>query len=83
MMSCREVAELSTEYLEGSLPFWRRMAVRMHLAMCRRCPAFMDQLRKTIELLGRLPPDPMPQETRAKLIMQFREANARTRRGGA
>ena len=81
MMSCKEVAELSTEYLEGSLPFWRRMAVRMHLAMCRRCPAFMDQLRKTIELLGRLPPEPVPQEKCAELIRQFREANARTRRG--
>jgi hypothetical protein len=81
MMTCKEVAELSTEYLEGSLPFWRRMAIRMHLAMCHCCPGFMDQLRKTIALLERLPPDPVPHETRAELIRQFRERS--TRRGSA
>ncbi|MGH7272630.1 MAG: anti-sigma factor family protein [Polyangiaceae bacterium] len=73
MMRCTEVTELTTEYLNGRLPFWHRLAFRMHVAMCRHCRAFLDHVRKTITLLGRLPPQPVPPETRAELLRQFRQ----------
>ncbi len=75
MMKCKEVTELATEYVDGGLPFWRRLAFRMHVAMCRHCRAFLDQVRKTIALLGRLPPPPVPLETRTELLKQFRRRN--------
>lgn len=44
MMTCREVSTLlSTGRLDDAA--WRaRMAVRLHLAMCRHCRAFKRQL---------------------------------------
>ncbi len=44
MMTCREVSTLvSSGQLAGAPPL-RRLAVRMHLAMCRHCRAFVRQL---------------------------------------
>jgi anti-sigma factor RsiW len=83
MMSCKEVTEAATDYLDGNLPFWRKMALRMHVAMCRHCRAFLDQLRKTVALLGQLPQAPVAQETRAELVRQFRERNKPGARGGS
>lgn len=47
MPSCREVKDHLTEYLDGSLPFHRRMGIRLHLMMCRMC----DGLRRALEAL--------------------------------
>jgi hypothetical protein len=45
MMTCKEVSTLvSMEHLEEA-PRARRMAVRLHLMMCRHCRAFRRQLR--------------------------------------
>ncbi|MEN8150923.1 MAG: hypothetical protein ABFS86_13960 [Planctomycetota bacterium] len=37
MMSCREAAEAMTEAQLSPLPFRRRIALKMHLLMCRLC----------------------------------------------
>lgn len=44
MINCREVAELlSSGHLSGS-PLRTRLAVRLHLSMCRFCRRFAAQL---------------------------------------
>lgn len=56
MPSCRELAEHASEYLDGELPLWRRLGFRLHLAICRACEAFLEQLamtRRTLRLVGR------------------------------
>lgn len=60
MLSCKELTELSTDYLKENLPWRHRLRVRVHLWMCRHCPKYVDQLRKVIGLLGRLPTEPVP-----------------------
>jgi anti-sigma factor RsiW len=75
MISCKEVTELATTYIDGGLPFWRRLAFRMHVGMCKNCARFLDQVRKTIRLLGQLPPSPVATATRAELLKQFRQRN--------
>jgi hypothetical protein len=54
MMSCREVTELASQYVERDLPFGKRVAIRLHVAMCVHCRRFVRQLRVTIELLRTL-----------------------------
>ena len=34
MLKCRDVTELTTEYMEGALPPARWLAVRFHFAIC-------------------------------------------------
>jgi hypothetical protein len=79
MLSCREVTELSTRLLEGGLPFWPRMQLRMHLSMCRHCRAFVDQLRKTVQVVARVPRRPISEASRATALRRFREQTPRPR----
>lgn len=73
MLSCKEVTELATAYMERDLSFWKRLEFRMHVAMCQHCRAFMDQVKKTVDVLSRLPREPAPPEARAELLRKFRE----------
>jgi hypothetical protein len=57
MLTCQEVTELSTELLEGTLSWRLRWQVRIHLAMCRLCRRYIEQLRLTIAALRRLRPE--------------------------
>jgi predicted anti-sigma-YlaC factor YlaD len=61
MPTCRDMTELSTDYLERALGWRARVAVRWHLAFCGLCRAYYDQLAKTTRLLRFRPlagPDP-------------------------
>ncbi|WP_137152699.1 zf-HC2 domain-containing protein [Devosia sp. FKR38] len=51
MLSCRELSETATDYLEGALTLRQRVGVTMHLLMCKHCRAYVDQLAKTVSLL--------------------------------
>ena len=57
---CREMAELVTDYLEGDLPWHRRLAARLHLFLCTACTHYFDQMRRTIDLLRNAPPPILP-----------------------
>jgi predicted anti-sigma-YlaC factor YlaD len=44
MMTCKEVSMLISAGGLSDAPFARRLAVRLHLAMCRHCRAFRRQV---------------------------------------
>lgn len=71
-MTCRELVELVTEYLEGGLSAVERTRFEAHLASCAGCRAYLDQFRHTIEALGRLPEESLSSEARAALLDAFR-----------
>ncbi len=75
MMSCKEITERSTAFLERELPFWQALEFRMHVMMCRHCRALMGQLRKTIQVLHELPREPVPAQVSADLLQRYRERN--------
>jgi anti-sigma factor RsiW len=72
LLVCRDVSELTTEYLDDSLPWRKRMGMRFHLAICSFCRRHLAQVRATIGLLGRLPPVPVSQVTEDRLLAQLR-----------
>jgi predicted anti-sigma-YlaC factor YlaD len=76
MLSCRDVTEIVTEYLEGRLSLADRMRLQMHLGMCRHCRAYLRQMRQTIALVGSLSKDEveakMPEDVREELLRRFR-----------
>lgn len=75
MMSCREVAALANDHVDGRLTRAQRVGVRLHLLMCTHCRRAVRQLRATIALvreLGRAPtPAPAP-VTEQALLDAFR-----------
>ena len=45
MHSCRDVTRLISESMDRSLPFGKRVGVRLHLLVCRFCARYERQLR--------------------------------------
>ena len=72
-MTCREVVELMTEYLEGTLSVGDRSRFEDHLAGCKGCQAYLVQLRTTMRMLGTLPAEPMSEHLKVELIRAFRD----------
>jgi predicted anti-sigma-YlaC factor YlaD len=71
-MSCKEIVELVTEYLEGSLPAHEVRRFQAHLELCEGCVNYLDQMRTSIALSGRLTAESLDPLTRSALIDTFR-----------
>jgi predicted anti-sigma-YlaC factor YlaD len=71
-MSCKELVELLTEYLEGTLPPADRLRFDAHLALCEGCRIYLDQMRTTIRTLGRLREEFIPPQAMEDLLRVFR-----------
>ena len=56
MPTCEEVAQKASEYLDGELSFREAMLLRLHLAMCKTCNAFVRSIRRVIKLAPQLLP---------------------------
>lgn len=75
MLTCREVTELVTDYLEGRMRLGQRVRVQLHLGMCSRCRAYLRQMRVTIRTLGKMPDEEIPADVRDELLERFRAIN--------
>lgn len=53
-IDCRHAVELIGEYLEGRLTRRDRRRLEHHLAACDACATYLEQMRVTIELTGRV-----------------------------
>ena len=71
-LTCRELVELVTEYLEGALPAAERMRFEAHLAECEGCTTYLEHMQQTIRLLGCLSEDHVSPEAQEKLLGAFR-----------
>jgi len=70
-VTCREMVELVTAYLEGRLAAGERARFDEHLAICEGCQAYLDEMRGTLRALGRLPEDRLSPEARDTLLAAF------------
>jgi anti-sigma factor RsiW len=75
-MNCRSLVELVTGYLEDALPEADRAAIDAHLADCDGCTAYLEQIRTTIRITGRLAEEQIPPEAREPLLRVFRDQRA-------
>jgi anti-sigma factor RsiW len=71
-MSCRELVELVTDYLEDALDPVTRQRFEQHLQVCDGCVAYVDQMRTTVRLLGEVPEESLSPEARDRLLAAFR-----------
>ena len=72
-LSCQELVELVTAYLEGALPPADAARFEAHISACEGCTRFLDQIRVTIELAGTLRPEDLSPEAEAELLGAFRD----------
>ena len=77
-MSCNELVEVITDYLEGALPAGAVARFEAHLAGCEGCQAYLEQMRQTIDALGHLPPESLSPEAGRRLLAAFRDWRAAT-----
>lgn len=71
-LSCRELVELVTDYLEGALPEAESARFEAHIARCDGCEGYVEQIRQTIDLLGRYPVEALSPEAERELLEAFR-----------
>ena len=72
-LSCRELVELVTDYLEGALSPEDRARFDEHLRVCDGCSAYLEQFRETIRLTGTLREDSIEPAARDELLEQFKD----------
>ena len=75
-ISCQEIVELMTDYLEGRLDAHERVRFERHMVQCPPCRDYLTQLRTTIRELGRFrklsSETDVPPATRSALLQAFR-----------
>ena len=71
--TCQELAELMTDYLEGALPRAQHALFDLHLAGCRDCTLYVEQMRATVAVTGRIAAEDIPAELQGELLAVFRQ----------
>ncbi len=61
MLTCKQLVEHSSDYLDARLPLRGRLSVRMHLAMCVNCRRFIRQMKLSQVVIQRLPDADIPE----------------------
>jgi anti-sigma factor RsiW len=70
--TCRDIAQLVTDYLDGSLTLGERLRFQLHLGLCFACRNYLRQMKYTIATLRQLPPEPVPPHVKEELLKRFR-----------
>ncbi|MFU8806352.1 MAG: anti-sigma factor family protein [Bradymonadaceae bacterium] len=76
MMNCEEVTDQITDYLEGRVPYGKKMGMWLHLMMCVRCRTYLGQIRQVVDLLGVVSnqtPEPVPGDFRETFLKAARQ----------
>lgn len=71
-LSCRELVELVTEYLEGRLSVEDRTRFELHLGYCAPCRNYLQQMRQVLAATGKLSEESMTPGARDSLLAAFR-----------
>jgi anti-sigma factor RsiW len=71
-MTCRELVELVTDYLEGALPAADRRRFEQHIGGCPNCTRYLEQIRVVIKAGGRLTEQELDPAARDELLEAFR-----------
>lgn len=72
-MSCKELVELVTDYLEGALSPGDQRRFELHIGKCDWCKIYIDQIRLTIKAAGKLTEDSLSPRVQKELLAVFRD----------
>ena len=74
-ISCQELVELVTDYLEGGMPAELHARFERHVESCTGCRTYLDQMRAAIRVTGELTPETLSPEAERALLGAFRGWN--------
>ena len=72
-LTCHEIIELLSTYIEGGLTAEDRSRVDEHLALCDGCTTYVEQMRETIRLSGMVTEEQVPEGEKTALLAAFRD----------
>jgi primosomal protein N'' len=72
-ISCQQVVELVTDYLEDAMTPEEVARFEHHLTLCEGCVFYVEQIRMTIEAVGRIGEEDVPPYVRDDLVAAFRD----------
>ena len=72
-LTCQELVELVTDYLEDELPPEERARFEVHLVYCRGCWNYLEQIQRTLTVMGELREETLEPEARDTLLDAFRD----------
>lgn len=70
-LTCKEIVEIVTAYLEGALDEGDVCRFERHLATCPACVDYLDQMRRTIRAVGAPDAEPMSPDAERALLAAF------------
>lgn len=73
MLTCKDVTERSSGYLDGELPWRGRLRIRLHLLMCRHCRLFVRQFEAGLRMFGKLRPPEVSEDQIQQILGRTRE----------
>lgn len=71
-LTCRELVELVSDYLDGALADDERTLFEAHIAGCDGCSTYLEQIRQTIRMAGRVTEESIDPAARDALLEAFR-----------
>jgi len=78
MLTCKEATRLVSEGLDRKLPFWQRLGLRFHVAMCRGCSRFARQItalnRVIADHYGNAPPAEVSEHVPPDAVMRIKSS---------
>jgi anti-sigma factor RsiW len=72
-LTCHEVIELLSNYIDGALSPDDRRRVDEHLALCDGCATYLEQMRETIRITGMVTEEQVPEPDKNALLDAFRD----------
>jgi predicted anti-sigma-YlaC factor YlaD len=71
-LTCQELTEVLTDYLEGVMPPEDVARFEAHLGVCDGCVTYVDQMRQTIRTVRELRPEDVEATAPDDLLAAFR-----------
>jgi Putative zinc-finger len=71
-LTCKDLVELVTDYLEDRLPLAEKMRFELHVCTCTGCRVYLAQMRSVIRLSGRLAEEDLSPAAQDDLLAVFR-----------
>jgi anti-sigma factor RsiW len=72
-LTCHEVIELLSNYIDGALSPDERRRVDEHLALCDGCATYLEQMRETIRITGMVTEQQVSEPDKNALLDAFRD----------
>ncbi len=75
-LTCKELVELVTEYLEDRLSLTEHRRFELHVCTCTGCREYLAQMRAVVRATGRLGEGDLVPGVRQELLQAFRSWRA-------